>query len=270
MPRRCPRGEILREGYHRRAYTRTDGTAVAAAEVPATCVPDRGAPGKADPADRITWDDQIVLSEYGYSVHRLAAERREALEAAVERWGSGPVMQNLNAKRNINPQGSRVHRIMSSDVQWLKRYRTREQSGGEDLPTSVMYEDGQHRLRWLTGLSAADLGPVEERDPDLMIHLRRDTGLHDLLIYTVAGETVALFLASTDARRSGIWWSWCPEGPDGRLLWMVEQAAESRGRVLEWVYLSPGMGQDREWINLLVGEGYVPQGSEKTLVLSRR
>ena len=43
---KCNKGDIVRSGYRRRAYTRKDGTYVKATYVKPSCIKNRGAPGK--------------------------------------------------------------------------------------------------------------------------------------------------------------------------------------------------------------------------------
>ena len=43
---KCKKGDIVRSGYRRKAYTRSDGTRVKATYVKPSCIKNRGAPGK--------------------------------------------------------------------------------------------------------------------------------------------------------------------------------------------------------------------------------
>lgn len=82
MPKECPPGFIVRKSYTA-TRTRTGTTYT----VPATCVPDRGQPGKTPASRKIAFgtlkDDE--LGQYGYkSVARMSeADRRAALRKAI-------------------------------------------------------------------------------------------------------------------------------------------------------------------------------------------
>jgi hypothetical protein len=118
----CKRGEILREGYKRKAYTRSDGTRVKATYVPPTCIKDKGKPGK---GKKLFTLEKGTLSKFGYSLDKKAEVRRKALDKAVKEIGYLPVIRKLNAvailQKNTNPVNSRKFRY---DKDWVsKKYR---------------------------------------------------------------------------------------------------------------------------------------------------
>lgn len=128
---KCKKGEILRDGYHRKGYTRKDGTKVSAADVPSTCIKDRGAKGKG-PKILPEPDPDIHLSEYGYRVHESKTNRRAALRDAAEDMGALPVLRRLNLIRNYQAIPD-IKDTMSEDVRYMSNLYAKEkkQKGGD-------------------------------------------------------------------------------------------------------------------------------------------
>ena len=114
----CPKGEILRVPYTRKAYTRSDGTKVEASKVPATCVKDTGKPGKG-PKTLPPVGNEIHLSSYGYAIHKPTAARRAALRAASNENDTLWILRRLNSLRNR--QGVPANKkIFSDDVEYMQ------------------------------------------------------------------------------------------------------------------------------------------------------
>lgn len=107
---RCPKGQILRKGYIRKAYVRSDGTFVKQTIIPPTCGEDIIGPLK-----------KGTLSQYGYSTSKTALQRHQALDKAITKINQGTVCKKLNAvyilSRNTNP---RVAKIYKSDYNYVK------------------------------------------------------------------------------------------------------------------------------------------------------
>lgn len=128
--RRCKRGTIRRTGYTRR-LPRSRRTIY----VPASCIPDVGAPGKGlasgEPAtgEPATGEPGIGrlregdLSKFGYdNVTTLSAGRRHlALARAVREYGALSLFRKLNAvyvyTRRSSPASSR---IFKADRDWVR------------------------------------------------------------------------------------------------------------------------------------------------------
>jgi hypothetical protein len=117
---RCRRGTIRRAGYTRRlAHSRSR------IYVPASCIPDVGAPGKGlasgEPGiGRLREGD---LSRFGYDdVTTMSAGRRHlALARAVREYGALSLFRKLNAvyvyTRRSSPASSR---IFKADRDWVR------------------------------------------------------------------------------------------------------------------------------------------------------
>lgn len=112
-------GTIVRVGYTRKAYTRSDGTRVKRAYVPPARITDRGLPGKGQKI--IPTLKKGVLAKFGYNSKESAVKRHTALLKAQSRESYRTVVDQLLAVRtlnkNINPK---VAKVFGSDIQWLQ------------------------------------------------------------------------------------------------------------------------------------------------------
>lgn len=87
---KCARNQIRRAG-----YVRKDGV-----RVKSTCVPDRGAKGKASASKR--WLPKMAPGSIGrWSKNKPADARLEALKAKARSSGCRLTLKNLNALRNV-------------------------------------------------------------------------------------------------------------------------------------------------------------------------
>jgi len=110
---KCKKGEIVRS-----AYTRKDGT-----RVRATCVKDRGAPGKTPASKRVLPKPvKGSLGKYGYSNIKgtSAIDRRNALIDAVRGEGYATIIRRLNLLSNYNKNNEQVYNILQSDIRWMQ------------------------------------------------------------------------------------------------------------------------------------------------------
>ena len=118
----CPPGEleVHRKGYHRSAYTRSDGTRVAAADVPATtfCTTDMGEPGRGP--EIIDIEDPGDLGGAGYT-DKSKRERHRLLRKCVERKGYRSCLGKLQALEVLgkNTWPKKKLKVIASDRKWL-------------------------------------------------------------------------------------------------------------------------------------------------------
>jgi len=122
---KCPKGQIERVGYTRRAYTRKDGTRVHETFVPPTCIEDRGSVGKG-PKTLPQPDPNFSLRRFGYSIKESPEERERALRRASKEYGTLPTLRRLNLIANFNKWNPEVENEMRDDVEYLKNQYTRE------------------------------------------------------------------------------------------------------------------------------------------------
>lgn len=145
----CPKGKIRRvsysrKGYTRKAYTNKKGSRVHSARisrtrVPSACVKDTGKPGKTPSYKKVLPkpSKNMSLSKYGYSTHKSASIRRQALKKA-----SGnkplPVLRRLNLLANYQADPT-AKAAMREDVEFMsnfyKQYK-RQQSRTTSKKTS--------------------------------------------------------------------------------------------------------------------------------------
>lgn len=116
----CKKGEILREGYVRKSYTRKDGSRVKNTYVQPSCIQDRGKSGKG-PKILPKPDPNIHLRDYGYSVDKNSGQRQRALKRASRELGTLPVLRRLNLIANYSKSDIEKEEKMRNDVEYMKR-----------------------------------------------------------------------------------------------------------------------------------------------------
>jgi len=149
-PESCPKGEILRKGYKRGAYTRENGTYVHSTIVPPDCVKNQGKPGKGPKLIKINPVDHI-LSDQGYDkVKDLSLdERHRALKKVItvvgkyygKRQALIYIIKALNARyiltKNTSPESSKVFK---EDRNWasglLKEWKEKHPGDKKDKKTA--------------------------------------------------------------------------------------------------------------------------------------
>ena len=128
-PTECPKGEILREGYVREAYTKKDGTRVNSTIVEPECIKNLGKPGKGPKLIDINPADHI-LSDHGYNnVKDLSVkERKDALmkviRAVTKDYGRRQaliyVIKALTARSTLLRTGSpESSKVFKEDQEWV-------------------------------------------------------------------------------------------------------------------------------------------------------
>jgi hypothetical protein len=106
---KCKKGEILREGYHRKSYIKKSGSRVKGSWVKPRCI--KSITGKSSHGRRLFVLEKGTLSKYGYRnvIHLKKEEREKALKKAVKRGiNELTLIKKLNAlyilNKNINPK----------------------------------------------------------------------------------------------------------------------------------------------------------------------
>lgn len=134
----CPPGQIARKAYVRKFSARTklqgytvkrkSGTVYrvypkrTSTVVKASCVEDKGLPGKLTSGEGITPLRKGELLKHGY-VYRIPKERRHnALRRAVKEYGPLGVYRKLDAVAKLSTRTSpEVSKIFAKDRNWIKR-----------------------------------------------------------------------------------------------------------------------------------------------------
>jgi hypothetical protein len=108
----CPPGMEKRKGYVRRAFVRKSGSPVHGSKVGASCVPDRGAKGRAWKLKNKTLGigplKKGELKVFGYSSKKSEAVRHASIRKAASAYGALPVERKLNALAVYNSKRSPV------------------------------------------------------------------------------------------------------------------------------------------------------------------
>jgi hypothetical protein len=136
---KCPKGYILRKGYTRKfkitvkqlGYTVRRGSHVFTVRpkknsihVPATCIKDRGLPGKGPREGQGSFAKlrKGELLKFGYSYRLSDSTRRVALKRAIEHYGALGVFRKLDAVAKLSartaPDASHIFAI---DRDWVRR-----------------------------------------------------------------------------------------------------------------------------------------------------
>jgi len=118
---KCPPGKILREGTTVKGFTRADGTKVSGYTRQASCVVDKGTPGKGPKT--LPVPKPGALGKYGYSnVKSMSAkDRRQALTKAVKKEGYAPIVRRLNLLANyVKVSDPAFHKLLRSDMKWIQ------------------------------------------------------------------------------------------------------------------------------------------------------
>lgn len=118
----CRQGELVKEGYKRKSYTRKTGNKahVKSATVAPSCMPGRGRSHK---GKQLFVLEKGTLGKYGYhNVESMTeVQRHRALHKAMGDMPSLSVYRKLNAvyvvNKSLNPN---VAQIFKNDAEWVK------------------------------------------------------------------------------------------------------------------------------------------------------
>ena len=128
---KCPPGTILRKGYVKKAHTRKSykrgskkirGSYVNKSYVSSTCIKDVGKIGKTPKNERTLPEvGSKKLGPFGYSTKKSEQTRRKSLRDASKYYGTLSVLRHLNLVRNYQSKGTKSHKIMTNDVEYMKK-----------------------------------------------------------------------------------------------------------------------------------------------------
>lgn len=72
--------------------------------------------------------DAPHLSKQGYAISKKASTRHTSLKKSSKKYGTLPVLKRLNLIRNLTPQNMPAHKVMSSDVEFMKKLYSHEKN----------------------------------------------------------------------------------------------------------------------------------------------
>jgi len=118
------RKSYARKGYARKAYVKKSGSKVRGsyvdrAKVGASCVKDRGKPGKG-PKTLPEIGEVRLLRRYGYKLHNAAPKRQAAIKEAMEKENALKVYRHLVLIRNYTEEGPNK-RVLARDIAFAKK-----------------------------------------------------------------------------------------------------------------------------------------------------
>jgi hypothetical protein len=125
----CPKGEIRRNSYTRKAYVTSKGKKVSAKKVKSTCVPNKGLPGKT-PANKKVLPKlkEGMLTEYGYKLANNAEKRKTSLKKAIKNEGSLPVLRRVVVLRTYDKNDPKLFSKLDKDVKFIQTLREKEKN----------------------------------------------------------------------------------------------------------------------------------------------
>jgi len=119
----CKMGTIKRVAYHRKGYTRKNGTRVKSAEVGASCIKNTGEAGKWTTRHKTRGIGTLKkgrLTRLGYSSKLYKGARHAALNRAIKAYGPLAVYRMLQAvatyAKRTSPNKAAIYR---SDRNWV-------------------------------------------------------------------------------------------------------------------------------------------------------
>jgi len=114
----CGIGFILRKGYTRKGYFRSDGTYIEGTEVPAVCIVDQGKPGKG--VKLIQGDLDEMLSPFGYKLALSDLARKKILINAFDELDHLKLLRHLVYLRTLNKSRENLYNKLDKDVKFIQ------------------------------------------------------------------------------------------------------------------------------------------------------
>jgi hypothetical protein len=114
----CGIGFILRKGYTRKGYFRSDGAYVEDTVVPAACIIDQGKPGKG--VKLIQGNLEDMLSPFGYKLALSDAARKKVLVSAFDEVDHLKMLKHLVYLRTLNKSRENLYNKLDKDVKFIQ------------------------------------------------------------------------------------------------------------------------------------------------------
>lgn len=125
---KCGKGQIERVGY---SYVRKKTQKKVS--VPATCVSDKGKPGKGPKLITIPEYDVGLLSKYGYSLAENHERRVNAIKKAIKQNSELKILRHLNALRTLLKSSPKLYSKLDKDMKWIQKDYATRKGGKNDL-----------------------------------------------------------------------------------------------------------------------------------------
>jgi hypothetical protein len=119
---RCKSGEIVREGYTRKAFVRKTGVRVSRSKVAPGCIKATGLSKKRGTKGKQLFVlEKGTLTQYGYHANLTEDERHHALKKALDYIKPLSVYRKLNALYVLNKnKDSTLAKLYRKDADWIK------------------------------------------------------------------------------------------------------------------------------------------------------
>jgi len=108
----CKRGQIKRKGY----------TTKSGKKVQASCIRDRGQPGKG-PYTLPPIKNKGYLTQFGYKLKDSFEKRKKALDKAIKKYGALAVERHINLVRNYSKSEKANYKKYTKDLEYAKKQR---------------------------------------------------------------------------------------------------------------------------------------------------
>jgi len=125
----CPAGMTLKSSYHRKEYTKKNGTIIKNTNVDPVCVKNKGLPGKVLKQYKvIKINSKDDFKPFGYSTSNNSNTRFKSLLEASKVLSYATVVRKLNAlkiylKNRTNEKSLKYYNIYSEDIKMLQAWR---------------------------------------------------------------------------------------------------------------------------------------------------
>jgi len=139
---KCNKGQIERDEY---SYVKKKTQKKVS--VPATCINDKGKPGKGPKLITIPNYDIGLLSNYGYILTENHERRVKSLKKAIKFNSELKILRHLNALRTLHKSNPKLYNKLDKDLKWIQK--DYKKIGGEKSKDFLEYEPSLAKLEKL-------------------------------------------------------------------------------------------------------------------------
>ena len=121
----CKEGYELRAPYIKKGYTRKNGVYVNKTKVGATCIKNKGKPGKTANEYKVIpkLNPKNSLKKFDYSTHNNSNKRFESLMEAIKKMSYRTVVLRLSSIRTLSKSNEAKYKIFNNDIKKLQEWR---------------------------------------------------------------------------------------------------------------------------------------------------
>jgi hypothetical protein len=125
----CLKGYVLKEGYDRKEYFKKNGSFINRVHVGATCIKNRGKPGKLlNNYKKITINEKNSFEPFGYTTKDNNNKRYESLLSAIKKLSYATVIHKLSSLRTFKKDSNtepdkKLYKKYDTDIKKLQKWR---------------------------------------------------------------------------------------------------------------------------------------------------